>query len=288
MSTTLDQRVRALCGAVFAEPGRLVHVAQHHVDGAISYPPHGHAGWAQLDVAAGCAGYWRVGGRRVAAEAVTAVVLPAGLEHGYELRPGAAGPGFFATLKLRVDRGELPPWPRVARAVAGSAPLLSAFRRLHTLWVAPQRRPALLAAAGSQVLCLWPGGDPEPSSTAAPSTRGIDPRLERALELIDRSLAPACGSAPPPPPTPDALARAACLSTRQLSRRFRAVFGCSVTQYLAHRRAAHARELLTGGRHTASQAADLLGFSSLAAFSRWFHRTTGVTASAAMRDAEAF
>jgi AraC-like DNA-binding protein len=267
MSVAVDRAILKLCAAVCESPSMLTHVAHHVVDGKLSYPSHAHGDVLQLDLAIECEGGWVVDGRPVAAKGATAVVLAPGVSHGYALRPAhESGVGEFFTFKLRMDAASAPAWPGAASQLRGVSGLTSALRRLHQYWIAPSRRTPVLAAAAVQALCLWPTGEAGPS-TGAP--RGIDARLERVLDRIDRELHA-------PPPLND-LAREARLSARQLMRRFRGVFGCSVGQYVALRRAARAKELLAAGRLNVSEVAAALGFSSLQSFSRWFRATTGMT-----------
>ncbi len=268
MSDAVDRAILKLCAAVCQSPGMLVHVAHHVVDGPLSYPPHAHDDLLQLDLAVECEGRWTVGGRAVSAKGATAVVLPPQAMHGYSLRPGTSpGVGEFFTFKLKVDAGAIPRWPGVVTQLRGVSGLAGAMRRLHQYWIAPTRRSPVLAAAVVQVLSLWPCDVAGGAAESLP--HGIDARLERVLDRIDRELhlSPALND----------LADEAKLSSRQLMRRFRSVFGCSVGQYVSLRRAARAKELLAAGRLNVSEVADALGFSSLQSFSRWFHATTGMT-----------
>ncbi|MBA3847504.1 MAG: helix-turn-helix transcriptional regulator, partial [Planctomycetes bacterium] len=82
------------------------------------------------------------------------------------------------------------------------------------------------------------------------------------------------------PPGLSELALHVGVSPRHLARRFAALTGVSPRAWADARRVARARELLTQGRLNVTAAAEALGFASIHAFSRWFHRRVGRSPSA--------
>ncbi len=91
------------------------------------------------------------------------------------------------------------------------------------------------------------------------------------LKLIDERLAE-MGSLP----SLNDLAKLCNLSIRQLTRGFRVSRGCSIGEYLAQNRLAHAKRLLTNNA-SVKEVALSLGFTSPANFSTTFRRATGET-----------
>ncbi|MCK6489205.1 MAG: helix-turn-helix transcriptional regulator, partial [Planctomycetes bacterium] len=77
-----------------------------------------------------------------------------------------------------------------------------------------------------------------------------------------------------------AVARGAGLSRAYLPELFRVQLGTSVRRYLLHLRVRRARELLAGGA-SVTATAEACGFAGIHAFSRAFHRATGIPPSAA-------
>ena len=75
----------------------------------------------------------------------------------------------------------------------------------------------------------------------------------------------------------EALADRACLSPRQLGRRFGKVFGTSPAEFVERARLAAARERLSAGNRSIAEVADSVGFASADAFRRAFQRRFGVS-----------
>lgn len=97
----------------------------------------------------------------------------------------------------------------------------------------------------------------------------LERHLIRARDLIDSSYQE--------PLDLEALARAARVSSRHLSRSFRRTFGATPYQYLLARRLERARHLL---RTTDMQVAEIcleVGFNSVGSFTTTFRRVVGVT-----------
>lgn len=105
-------------------------------------------------------------------------------------------------------------------------------------------------------------------------------RPSRAWAALDRAVR--CMQARLDDPGLDlaAVARGAGLSRAYLPELFRVQLGTSVRRYLLHLRVRRARELLAGGA-SVTATAEACGFSGIHAFSRAFHRATGVPPSAA-------
>ncbi|MEM1026482.1 MAG: helix-turn-helix transcriptional regulator [Planctomycetota bacterium] len=74
------------------------------------------------------------------------------------------------------------------------------------------------------------------------------------------------------PPDLDELAAFARVSSRHFARRFRQDFGCTPHAWLAARRLDVARGMLRDADVRIGDVANHMGFSSPAAFSRWFTR----------------
>ena len=77
-------------------------------------------------------------------------------------------------------------------------------------------------------------------------------------------------------PTLDELAALCKLSVRQLTRGFRASFGCSIGDYIASSRVEHAKRMLAGDQSIKAIAYSL-GFNSPSRFGFAFRRATGLT-----------
>jgi transcriptional regulator GlxA family with amidase domain len=120
----------------------------------------------------------------------------------------------------------------------------------------------------TEVLLSYPTRDP-----ADEWAEIADESMEAAAHLLDRTL--------DRQPILAELADLTYLSPpRQFTRRFAAMFGKSPASYSNHRRLEHVKELILSGGHTLTQISQLMGFSSVHSFSRWFHRLEGPTPSA--------
>ena len=265
-----------LCARLFAEPPRLAEPIAHPVSGRFRIAPHRHADLLQLDVLDGAAGrVWT--GAWVDVAGLSLLAHYPGDPHGYDLT-GTRG-ARVCHLKLRVGRTwpavRLRPWPRAAVGLAPMPRLVAAAFEVAEHPVPGGERPPLLTAALATALSLWPG-----AGVATVDPEGVDdPRdLAAAVRLVRRRLAD--------PPGVGEMASAAHLSPRQFSRRFAARFGCTPMAFVHAHRLDRARTLLLGGRNRVSAVAELLGFSSHAAFTRWFARHAGVAPGAYRRSPE--
>lgn len=97
-------------------------------------------------------------------------------------------------------------------------------------------------------------------------------RLRVAKDLIDRSLAD--------PLDVRRVAAHAGYSRFHFIRAFRAAYGETPGEYLRRRRMERAADLLGAGNLTVREVAELVGFTSLAAFSRRFKAHAGVAPTA--------
>jgi AraC-like DNA-binding protein len=266
-----DDCLLDICARLLQEPQRLLEAGRVPVEGKISIPVHSHDDILQMDLAVGCGGHWTIAGDRVTPRAATATAFYPRVPHGYAItavKPGAE----ICNFKLRVDAS----WPAVKQQVFPAllqpvpvhAPLHEALRRTARLFTIKDRRPPLLMAALVEVLCLWPRGDGKTArSNATLDGHANGAQLEPALKLIDERLND--------PPGLKELAAAAHLSSRHFVRRFQNTLGCSPFDYATARRLDRARQLLSQGRTSVTQAAEALGFPSIHTFSRWFKRETG-------------
>ncbi|WP_280342593.1 AraC family transcriptional regulator [Nocardia neocaledoniensis] len=92
---------------------------------------------------------------------------------------------------------------------------------------------------------------------------------DRVRELVDVLL-------PTGRCTADQVARSLGVDRRTVHRRL-AQEDTTFTAIVDATRAAHAERMVAGGRHTLTEVADLLGFSSISNFSRWFRLRYGVS-----------
>jgi AraC-like DNA-binding protein len=266
-----QKAINDLCARLFREPERLVGIFAERLHAPLYQPVHRHSGLLQLDLAIGCSGCWPGSREATAVAGPTAAVFYPRVAHGYEMIPSRQGAQLFS-LKIRIE----PSWPaaktrafpRVVTNHSGEVALVRVLwklKRLHSR----NARASLTALALSEVLCLWPGDQPD---NAVDLPDNDDPIVSAALKLIDAKHGV--------PPTVEDLAAGVHLSPRQLSRRMRAHFGCSPKACIAARRLGRARDMLGEGQLSITEAAEALGFASIHTFSRWFRAQTGVAPSA--------
>lgn len=99
--------------------------------------------------------------------------------------------------------------------------------------------------------------------------------LRRARDLIDARYAD--------PLDLDAMAAAAGYSRYHFAREFRAAFGETPRAYLSRRRVERAKDLLANANLTVTEICMVVGFTSLASFSRRFSELVGCPPSAYRR-----
>ena len=106
---------------------------------------------------------------------------------------------------------------------------------------------------------------------AAPATRLLAPDVEQLFRVRAQLEAHYQH-----PPTIEALAGEAGLSTTTLTRHFAQYFGRTVGQYAQYVRMNKARELLAGGRHSVSEVGYEVGYTNLTHFSQAFAKHFGM------------
>ncbi|MEM6855796.1 MAG: AraC family transcriptional regulator [Planctomycetota bacterium] len=276
-STTRDAEAwrRTLCAAVFDDPTKIADALSHPVSGRFVIEPHHHTDLLQLDVIHQCEGEAAIDDQRTAISGTTLMATPPGTMHGYTLRP--AGPDAAVWLiKLRVGRDHEAALPSLVTGAEGWGVVRSAIAALVSDWT-PQGLSLQALTRLATAISVWPesafeGEQIEPAETTPSGTTevtgdGPSSRVRRAIESLGRRLSD--------PPDLAELATAASLSPRHFSRRFRQDFGCTPHDYLQARRLDAARGLLRDHDRRVSGVAEELGFSSPAAFSRWFTRLAG-------------
>jgi AraC family transcriptional regulator len=262
--------LRSLAATLLAEPDRLVDALTHEVDGPFYVAPHTHEDLLQLDLVTACSGTAWIDGKRYALAETSALATYPGQQHGYELLP-ARGAARVYLVKIRVDvacpliaRRTL---PELTSALASQDALADAMQAVIRMYALPNKPITLMLARLAEALALWPRGD-EPAG-AYSEHPPEDPQLARAVHLIE--------TRPADPPSVEELAEAANLSPRHFARRFKQAFHATPHQMITARRLEAARQLLLGRRLKVHQVAEQLGFSSVAAFSRWFSNAADVS-----------
>ena len=266
---------RFLCATVFDDPGRIADALSHRITGRFTTEPHHHADLLQLDLIHQCEGLATVDDREVAIGGTTLIATAPGVLHGYDLRP-IDGDAAVWLVKLRIGSTNRSDWsqalPGVLTAVQNGAAVRDAMADFVRGWT-PKGVGITALARLAAALSLWPttSGVVSSESEAQPSHAVHDDspsaRVRRAVETL--------GSQLDNPPDLTALAAAAKLSARHFSRCFRQDFGCTPHDYLQARRLDAARGLLRDADRRVAGVAERLGFSSPAAFSRWFTRLAG-------------
>jgi len=265
---------RALCAAIFDDPGKIADALSHPIAGRFVIEPHHHTDLLQLDLIHQCEGEALVDGREAAITGTTLMATPPGAMHGYTLRP--AGPDAAVWLiKLRVGRDAETALPGLVTGSEGWPAVRVAVAELVQNWT-PQGLSLQALTCLVTAISVWPESALEgetakqndPFSETSEITGDVpSSRVRRAVETLGRRLTD--------PPDLAELAASANLSPRHFSRRFRQDFGCTPHDYLQARRLEAARGLLRNADRRVSGVAEELGFSSPAAFSRWFTRLVG-------------
>ena len=250
----------------------------HTVGGRFEIDPHHHHDVLQLDLIQQCEGSATVEDREVPISGSTLMASPAGRLHGYSLRP-AADEAAVWLIKIRLPGGRREPvdgdrgdaFPPV---LTGLPPQVTLRRDLDSFiqgWT-PQGVGLLALVSLVQVIGAWPtstaaGLTAEPEAPLIETGDGPSARVRRAIERLGRRTAD--------PPDLAELAEAAHLSPRHFARRFKQDYGSTPHEYLQARRLDVARGLLRDAERRVASVARELGFSSPAAFSRWFTRLAG-------------
>ncbi len=269
---------RALGAAVLADPGRIVDASWHTVRGRFEIAPHHHHDVMQLDLIQQCEGSATIGDRETTLHGSTLMVTPPGERHGYSLRPAGDDAAVWL-VKLRFQPRPSGAGPRPADTIfppvvtglasqSGLRGLLDDFIRGWT----PQGVGLIALARLITALSVWPtdatvGGFDSPRPEASNASDSPSARVKRAVEHLGKRISE--------PPDLSELAAAAHLSPRHFARRFKRDYGSTPHEYLQARRLDVARGLLRDTERRVASVAEELGFSSPAAFSRWFTRLAG-------------
>ena len=245
-------------------------VASHRVGERFTIRPHRHLREIQFDLLDGCEGEASFGERTVKVQGLTLLTHYPGERHGFRLSGGRRW-----HLKLACE--SMPPRDRVWPDVAKGAPAPSRLRRivdeLSAYSLRPSGRPPRLLALVADLLASWPLAEVEALDAGdVEDERDLADAVRLVRESADRL------------PDVAAMARAAHLSSRQLTRRFRTRFGCTPAEFVDLHRLAEAKALLLGHQATAAEVAKAVGFDSHSAFSRWFARHAGQSPSAFRAD----
>lgn len=73
------------------------------------------------------------------------------------------------------------------------------------------------------------------------------------------------------------LAKIACMGSTKLKKCFKLHYGCTITEYIQHRRLSQAEQLLSSTNITISQVAQTVGYHSASRFSELFRKNMGIS-----------
>ncbi len=264
---------RSLCAVFFNDPGRIASAMSHGITGSFHIDRHHHADLLQLDLIHRCRGEAEIDGKAYSLADTTLLVSPPGQSHGYTLRPQSRQSAVWL-VKFRVGRSHPAPLPAVITGLTQVDDLHAALADFVRSWT-PEGVGVFALCRLAQAVAMWPSSPgsvaaappPRDTSTGPVQHDGARGRVRRAIEKLSARL--------DDPPPLEELAEAARMSPRHFSRRFREDFGCTPHDYIQARRLDAARGLLRDADRRVSDVAAELGFSSPAAFSRWFVRLTG-------------
>ncbi|MEO1534160.1 MAG: AraC family transcriptional regulator [Planctomycetota bacterium] len=266
-----DFWLRELGLEVLARPESLVSATSHPVEGAFQIAPHHHDGVLQFDLLFGCRGTLLFEDSWLRFEQDVGYIAYPGQVHGYSLEPRDSD-ALVCHFRLRVsdDLHLISKTLLPAMVLLGDA--ADRLRDDATKAVQSTGDPRFPRAAGAMALLLllsrWPRSG---FSGQWSQPRPVDEHVETAVTLIEASL--------DEPPTLEALADAAGLSGRHLSRLFVQVTGMTPQRYATVRRLDRAKMLLVNQDRSIGSVSDELGFSTPATFTRWFHGHEGRTPS---------
>lgn len=299
-SLTLCER---LCQLLFSG-ARIEHVRAHQINAAFDVPMHVHADLLQIDFIQGCSGrvmtshsHRQTSSSRDAVHTIlphAVAMIGPGTSHAMSLVPVDA---LASVVHMRIElvsksrpqdmRSSQDPFDRlfvVQSGLSAMSQLQAALTDVWRLWVAGRGDSLLARARLAHAIALWPAESVADSSSVSatgsatraagrtphrPSQNLDDGRFDAALKLMERRLSH--------PPSLDELADASNMSVRHFSRRFREAFGVSAIEYFDRKRLSLAQHVLAFESQSVSEAAMRLGFSSAAAFSRWFAQAAGQT-----------
>jgi AraC-like DNA-binding protein len=265
-----DLAIRQACGALFAEPERLIKAHWFHwIEPPHSMPEHAHEDWLQLDMSIGCTGAVCVDGKpRPVDGATLAAFYPNERHHLFDVHR-VNDSARILSLKIRVDLD----WPLIKNRVLtshcarfmASEQMAAAWHRLIRLQAMPGGAHCVERLLSlCEILCLWPRARWRSADTLPMGFH--DPQVEQAMLHLEQNIHRAISLVE--------LADLVALSPRHLVRRFVACCGCSPRSYADAQRMLRARQLLSR-RVPVKQVGQLLGFSTIHSFSRWFRRQAG-------------
>ena len=268
-----DEQLRTLCALLFSEPERIVQVARRcHRREPWVIQPHVHDDIMQLDLLTGLKGSIDFNDKTVEVGHTMMIVVYPGDSHGYHLAPRTQHPAIYsvklrlpADLPIVAERG----LTRIHVETRRKHPLPDAMERLRLSCAKHPRTFSVLSlVALSEALLLWPHDQQHGAPLlGGGSSLPRDERVERAVAFIEQNLAREVSA--------EEAARAACLSSRQLRRRFLLEIGMPLHAYIYSRRVMLARELLAEEGASVTRVAEAMDFGSIHAFSRWFDRHAG-------------
>gem|GEM_PF-1250544 len=271
-----DGLKRWLCAKIFQDPACVVDALTHPVRGRFEVAPHRHSDLLQLDVIEGCRGEAVIGERRHVISETTVMAVPPGLLHGYELALETERAAVWVVkIRLRgLESNSNFPLPDLLTGLGSMTSLRQDIAGFIGDWT-PQGVGMVAIAKLAMAICSWPSSMQEVDSMV---DHAMTPQVEGAFDGPSarvRQAIQTLGQRMDNPPSMEELASAAHMSERHFARRFRQDFGCTPHAYLSARRLDAARGMLREAERPVADVAEVLGFSSPAAFSRWFTRLAG-------------
>ena len=246
----------------------MLRVAEHAYPPDFRQPRHAHAE-TTVTIVIGGSLRERVGQVDGIARPLSVVVTPGGTEHANEF-----GPQGTRTLQIALtgaDAGDAADWERTLRVWrwTHAGPAVRSFLALLRLLRSTEsarsgRAPDEVECAAHDVLAALGGHG------GAAAERRTPPRW---LRIVREEL----DDAGPTPPRVRLVAASAQVHPVYLARQFRHFYGCSVSEYLKHRRLQRTAELMTSNDDPLSLISYSAGFADQAHMCRVFRAGTGLT-----------
>lgn len=229
------------------------------------YPESAHDALELAWVEKGLCRY-RIGRRWLDVGPGDAIVVPEGVGHQTEIEPGTRARSVWLGPSVLQGVTEVTGRALPSAGLVDDDRITAAASVLFALGSRPDPMLVELAVEALALRLI---------SGARGASAGVDPRIRRALELIETSFAE--------PLSIDALARTARMSRYHFSRVFRSQTGKSPYRFLQETRVARAAALLQRGERNVTEAAYAVGFTDLGRFGRTFKGVMGCTPSAFAR-----